>query len=105
MDQVPPPAPGDPVMPVLSGPPSAGPAEPPPPQQVAAGPPARGTLEPDPQQAAQGPPQNVTRVSEGARLLATQMAVAGSTRDEIAWRLREEFAIHDASAILDEIGI
>jgi hypothetical protein len=33
------------------------------------------------------------------------MAVAGSTRDEIAWRLREEFAIHDATAILDEIGL
>lgn len=45
------------------------------------------------------------RVSEGARLLATQMAVAGSSRDEISWRLREEFGIHDASAILDEIGI
>jgi hypothetical protein len=46
-----------------------------------------------------------SRVSEGARLLATQMAVAGSTRDEIAWRLREEFGIHDATAILDEIGL
>ena len=44
-------------------------------------------------------------VSEGARLLATQMAVAGSTRDEIAWRLREEFGINDATAILDEIGL
>lgn len=95
-------------MPVLSGPPSAGPAEPPPPQQVAAGPPARGSVDPSAQQAPgapQAPPQDPTRVSEGARLLATQMAVAGSTRDEIAWRLREEFAIHDASAILDEIGI
>jgi hypothetical protein len=46
-----------------------------------------------------------SRVSEGARLLATQMAVAGSTRDEIAWRLREEFGIHDSTAILDEIGL
>ena len=51
------------------------------------------------------PPPQSPRVSEGARLLATQMAVAGSTRDEIAWRLREEFGIQDASAILDEIGI
>jgi hypothetical protein len=33
------------------------------------------------------------------------MAVAGSTRDEIAWRLREEFGIHDSTAILDEIGL
>ena len=48
---------------------------------------------------------NSGHVSEGARLLATQMAVAGSTRDEIAWRLREEFGIQDSSAILDEIGI
>jgi hypothetical protein len=105
MDQVPPPAPGDPVMPVLSGPPSAGPAEPPPPQQVAAGPPPRAGGDLAAQDAPQAPPQDASRVSEGARLLATQMAVAGSTRDEIAWRLREEFAIHDASAILDEIGI
>jgi hypothetical protein len=43
--------------------------------------------------------------SEGARLLATQMAVAGSTRDEIAGRLREEFGIDDPSPILDEIGL
>jgi hypothetical protein len=33
------------------------------------------------------------------------MAVAGSTRDEIAWRLREEFGIQDSTAILDEIGL
>jgi hypothetical protein len=43
--------------------------------------------------------------SEGARLLATQMAVAGSTRDEIAVRLLEEFGIEDASPILDDTGI
>ncbi len=72
-------------------------------------PPAPGYA-PAPQQAAAGPPQPTgpepdSRVSEGARLLATQMAVAGSTRDEIAWRLREEFGIHDATAILDEIGL
>jgi hypothetical protein len=88
-------------MPVLSGPPSTGPAEPLPPQQAVAGPPPRTSGDP----AAQAPRQDASRVSEGARLLATQMAVAGSTRDEIAWRLREEFAIHDPSAILDEIGI
>jgi hypothetical protein len=33
------------------------------------------------------------------------MAVAGSNSDEIAYRLREEFGIDDATAILDEIGI
>jgi hypothetical protein len=45
------------------------------------------------------------RVSDGARLLATQMAVAGSSRDTIASRLREEFGIDDPSAILDEAGL
>jgi hypothetical protein len=44
-------------------------------------------------------------VSDGARLLATQMAVAGSSRDTIASRLREEFGIDDPSAILDEAGL
>lgn len=61
--------------------------------------------QPDPPRAAPAPATNRAPVSEGARLLATQMAVAGSTRDEIAWRLREEFGIQDSTAILDEIGI
>jgi hypothetical protein len=51
------------------------------------------------------PREDSPRVSDGARLLATQMAVAGSSRDEIAYRLHEEFGIQDATAILDEIGI
>ena len=46
-----------------------------------------------------------SKVSEGARLLATQMAVAGSTRDEITQRLSDEFGIHDSTAILDQIGL
>jgi hypothetical protein len=33
------------------------------------------------------------------------MAVAGSSREEIARRLNDEFGISDASAILDEIGV
>ena len=64
---------------------------------------------PQPPPAESGPPPrsigNNSHVSEGARLLATQMAVAGSSRDEIAWRLRDEFGIQDSSAILDEIGL
>jgi ElaB/YqjD/DUF883 family membrane-anchored ribosome-binding protein len=44
-------------------------------------------------------------VSEGARRLATQMAVAKCSRDEISRRLREEFGIQDSTAILNEIGI
>jgi vacuolar-type H+-ATPase subunit H len=39
----------------------------------------------------------------GARLLATQMAVSGSSRTEIEERLRSGFAIEDTGAILDAI--
>jgi hypothetical protein len=39
----------------------------------------------------------------GARLLATQMAVSGSSREEIDGRLRSGFGIEDPSAILDAI--
>ena len=39
----------------------------------------------------------------GARLLATQMAVSGSSREEIETRLRNGFAIADTRAILDAI--
>jgi vacuolar-type H+-ATPase subunit H len=39
----------------------------------------------------------------GARLLATQMAVSGSSREEIAARLRNGFEVEDADAILDAI--
>jgi vacuolar-type H+-ATPase subunit H len=39
----------------------------------------------------------------GARLLATQMAVSGSSREEIAQRLRSGFAISDTASILDAI--
>ncbi len=48
------------------------------------------------------PPSTVTP-SDGARLLAAQMAVAGSNRAEIEIRLREEFGIQDAAPILDGI--
>lgn len=41
--------------------------------------------------------------SAGARLLATQMAVSGSSREEIAARLRNGFDIEDTDAILDAI--
>jgi cell division septum initiation protein DivIVA len=39
----------------------------------------------------------------GARLLATQMAVSGASREEIEARLRSGFQIGDASEILDAI--
>jgi hypothetical protein len=41
--------------------------------------------------------------SAGARLLATQMAVSGSSREEIESRLRSGFEIEDTSEILDAI--
>lgn len=43
------------------------------------------------------------RSAAGARLLATQMAVSGSSREEIEQRLRNGFEIEDTSAILDAI--
>jgi cell division septum initiation protein DivIVA len=39
----------------------------------------------------------------GARLLATQMAVSGSSREEIEARLRSGFEIEDTASILDAI--
>jgi hypothetical protein len=39
----------------------------------------------------------------GARLLATQLAVSGSSREEIEQRLRDQFEIEDTKAILDAI--
>jgi vacuolar-type H+-ATPase subunit H len=39
----------------------------------------------------------------GARLLATQMAVSGSSREEIENRLRSQFEVDDTTAILDAI--
>jgi hypothetical protein len=52
--------------------------------------------------AAERPPRQRSNLA-GARLLATQMAVSGSSRDEIAERLRTEFGIEDSTAILDAI--
>jgi hypothetical protein len=52
--------------------------------------------------AASLPPDARDRAA-GARLLATQLAVSGSSREEIAGRLRTGFEIEDATAILDAI--
>jgi vacuolar-type H+-ATPase subunit H len=57
---------------------------------------ARRADDPAPPTAAGGTPA-------GARLLATQMAVSGSSREEIEARLRNGFAIDDTRAILDAI--
>lgn len=41
--------------------------------------------------------------SEGVRLIATQMAIAGSSRTEIERRLRIQFGVRDADQALDDI--
>lgn len=56
--------------------------------------------EPEPESAAVSRAQSG---SAGARLLATQMAVSGSSREEIEARLRSGFEIEDAAGILDAI--
>jgi hypothetical protein len=55
-------------------------------------------VEPPPGQGMQG-----NSSFDGARLLATQMAVAGSGRAEIDSRLRNEFGIEDTGPMLDAI--
>jgi DNA-directed RNA polymerase specialized sigma24 family protein len=49
------------------------------------------------------PEEEAAGGSAAARLLATQMAVSGSSRQEIEMRLRNGFEIGDTSEILDAI--
>jgi hypothetical protein len=56
-------------------------------------------VEPAPEPAVPGPRSG----SAAARLLATQMAVSGASREEIEQRLRSGFEIDDTSEILDAI--
>jgi cell division septum initiation protein DivIVA len=58
--------------------------------------------EPDPETEPEADPEAIGTPT-GARLLATQMAVSGSSRDEIEARLRNGFAIADPRPILDAI--
>ena len=79
-----------------------------PPQSVPQPPPApvqhQGSAPPPPPQPMpQAAAGGGTSASDGARLLAAQMAVAGSSRQEIEARLRDEFGIEDAGPILDGI--
>jgi hypothetical protein len=77
-------------------PPQQSPSEPPP---APAGP----TATPPESAPPTSPAAGGTSPSDGARLLAAQMAVAGSSREEIEARLRDEFGIQDAGPILDGI--
>jgi hypothetical protein len=60
------------------------------------------SVEPEPEAEAEPAPGQRSG-SAGARLLATQMAVSGSSREEIEQRLRGGFEIEDTSEILDAI--
>lgn len=80
-------------------PPSRPPVMPPP---VASSPPAAAPAPPAPQTPAETS-SPASHPSEGARLLATQMAVAGSSREEITGRLRDDFGIGDAESMVDSI--
>jgi cell division septum initiation protein DivIVA len=63
-------------------------------------------VEPEPAPAAEATarePEPRRRDAPGARLLATQLAVSGSSREEIAEKLRTGFEIEDTDAILDAI--
>jgi vacuolar-type H+-ATPase subunit H len=59
-------------------------------------------LEPEPEPEADFEPTD-NGTPAGARLLATQMAVSGSSREEIEQRLRSGFQIPDPTSILDAI--
>lgn len=60
-------------------------------------------LEPSSSARDDGAGERRPRNPAGARLLATQMAVSGASRGEIAKTLRNGFEIDDAEAILDAI--
>lgn len=61
------------------------------------------TLRTPPAEPEAEPSEERSNSASGARLLATQMAVSGSSREEIEERLRNGFDIEDTSAILDAI--
>lgn len=63
----------------------------------------QGSTPPPPAQPVTQPGAAGTSASDGARLLAAQMAVAGSSRQEIEARLHDEFGIDDAGPLLDGI--
>ena len=74
------------------------PADPAPPQEV---PRLRAVAQAE--ESAPAPESPQADDAAAARLLATQMAVSGSSREEIEQRLRNRFEIEDATPILDAI--
>ena len=61
--------------------------------------------EPEAEPVAQAPaePQNEEELAESAMLRATQMAVAGSSREDIEQALRNDYRVKDSESILNEI--
>ena len=68
-------------------------------------------LEPVPEPASESAPEEPVdndrpeEVSEGLRLLTTQMSVAGADREEIAAALKDEFGVENPDAILKSIDL
>lgn len=50
-----------------------------------------------------GPLEAGAEVSEGVRLLATQMSVAGASHEEIAQRLTDDFGVEDAERLVAQL--
>lgn len=92
----PPPEPGETAETAGPGPDRA-PEEPAPPgEEPEAAPPAEPAVSPSPGPSLADPP-------EEALIKATQLAVAGTERDQIAAVLREEFGLGDPGPVLDRI--
>ena len=51
----------------------------------------------------EAPPRGTGEGSEGARLIALNMALNGTPRDETARYLEENFDLDDQDSILDEV--
>jgi vacuolar-type H+-ATPase subunit H len=104
----PPPVGEPPPVPPPPGTPPPHAASPPPPSphpSAWGGTPAESSPAGQPPPASGHPPPGTlgSQPSEGARLLATQMAVAGSSREEIEGRLQHEFGIRETGPMLDAI--
>ena len=100
----PPPAPVRPVAPAPVSEPPPRRREPPPVAQVRRPEPVRA---PQPPRREPEPPRREDDKSDarfdGARLVALQMAVAGSTREEVHEELQRAFRLQDPSSIIDDV--
>ncbi len=90
---------------------AAAPAEPPPPPEPEPAPPPEPEPEPEPEaesepEAEPEPEPKTVELpagQEGARVIALNMALSGSTREETARYLSENFELNDPEALLDEV--